>query len=262
MTRYLKMLWYFLKVSVQDDATYRVDFAAHVVMLFFQLAAELVALYAIFSVTTSLAGWSTYEILALLGVYRIMIGLITLFIAPNMRALMQSIRDGTFDFLLLMPIDAQFFASFRRIVMWRMVDIVLGIGIATFSVWKLQAHVSALSILQFAVLLSSGAVIIYSFWLVLATSAFWFTKLSNIEMVFWNVFEAGRYPVDIYRPRVRWGLTYVIPLAFLTTFPAGSLVGKTGPMNVGGAIVAAILSLVVSTMFWRFGLRRYSGASA
>ena len=74
--------------------------------------------------------------------------------------------------------------------------------------------------------------------------------------------EAGRYPVDIYRPGVRWALTYIIPLAFLTTFPAATLLGKLQPLNVMFAVFAAAASLVGSSLFFRFGLRHYSGASA
>jgi len=116
--------------------------------------------------------------------------------------------------------------------------------------------------LLFVAMLTAGIMIIYSFWLMLATMAFWFTRINNIEMVFWNVFEAGRYPVDIYRPWVRWGLTYVIPLAFLTTFPAGALVGKTGSSGIVAALALGTLSWVIASAFWRFGLSRYSGASA
>ena len=81
-------------------------------------------------------------------------------------------------------------------------------------------------------------------------------------MVFWNIFEAGRYPVDIYRRPIRLGLTYIIPLAFITTFPAAALVGKSSPTNVAAALVVAALSLVGTSAFWRYGLRHYTGASA
>ena len=52
------------------------------------------------------------------------------------------------------------------------------------------------------------------------------------------------------------------PLAFLTTFPAGSLVGKTDASSAVAAALLAIAALVGSSLFWRYGLRNYSGASA
>ncbi len=262
MVRHLHLIWIFVRVCVQDSAAYRFDFAVHILTAMVQLSGELVAVWIVFSNTQSLGGWNADQILVLVGVFRIMIGVITLFIAPNMRALMEDIREGTLDFILLKPVNNQFYASIRRIVIWRLADIALGSALATYACLRLSVTLSFDRILFFVVMLSAGVSIIYSFWLVLGTCAFWFTRINNIEMVFWNVFEAGRYPVHIYRPSIRWGLTYIVPLAFLTTFPAGSLIGKTEPGSMVVAVVLAIASLIASALFWRFGLRCYSGASA
>jgi len=262
MWRYLKLIGLFARVSIQDDAAYRVDFLVHILLSVVQIAGELMGLWIIFSNTRTLAGWTTYDVLALLGVFRIMAGVIALIIAPNMRMIMSDIREGTLDYVLLKPIHGLFYASVRRVVVWRVTDILLGIGLASYACAKLSTRLSPGTILLFVGLLMAGALILYSLWLVLATCAFWFTRLSNIEMVFWNVFEAGRYPVDIYRPSVRFALTYLVPLAFLTTIPAGVLLGKAEPAGVFTALVFSIVTLAGATMFFRRGIRHYSGASA
>lgn len=262
MLRHLRLIGLFARVSVQNDAAYRADFIAQVIVTLLNFAAELVGLWTIFSNTRSIGGWNVYEVLALLGVFRAMGGVIGLAIAPNMRLVMEDIRDGKLDFVVLKPINAQFYASFRRIVVWRTTEIVLGMVLVGVACAKLSASLTPAKVSLFLVMLAAGVVIIYSFWLILATMAFWFTRINNIEMVFWNVFEAGRYPVDIYRPIIRRGLTYIIPLAFLTTFPAATLVGKTQLTGVALALVMAAGSLAIASAFWRYGLRHYSGASA
>ena len=262
MLRHLKLIWLFARVSVQEDAAYRIDFITHVLVTLLHFGAELIGLWTIFSNTPSLREWGPFEMLALLGVFRIMTGIIALMIAPNMRLIMEEIRDGKLDYILVKPISSQFYVSFRRMVVWRLADLVLGVLLITVAMVKLAASFSPIVMLGFVVLLSAGVTIIYSFWLVLATLAFWLTRITNMEMVFWNIFEAGRYPVDIYRPWVRWGLTFIVPLAFLTTFPAGSLVGKTPLSGVVFAVVAACVSLAGASLFWRFGASRYTGASA
>ncbi len=260
--RYLRLIGLFAKVSVQNDAAYRADFAAHVAVTLLNFAAELVGLWTIFSNTGSLGGWNAWHMLALLGVFRGMYGIIGLFISPNMRRIMDDVRQGTLDFVLIKPVNAQFYASFRGLVVWRLADILLGAVLVAAACARLSAEVTVAGLALFVAMLACGVTIIYSFWLVLATGAFWLTRVTNMEMVFWNVFEAGRYPVEIYPPAVRWMLTYVVPLAFLTTFPAGSLIGKVEPFNVAAAAGFAALALAGASWFWRFGLRRYSGASA
>lgn len=262
MQRYLRLAWVFLRFSLQNDAAYRADFLGQVITAFVMLGAELVGLWTIYSNTDSIADWNVWQLLTLLGVFRIMTGAISMFIAPNMRNLMESVREGTLDYVILKPANTQFLASLRRIVVWRITDVLLGIAVACYAGYRLGMDFSLGRLLLFAVLLGAGVVTIYSLWLILATLSFWFTRVSNIEMVFWNIFEAGRYPVDIYRPWIRWALTYVIPLAFLTTVPAGTLVGKTTGWTLLSAVALAAGSFVVGSAFWRLGLRRYSGASA
>lgn len=262
MLRYLKLVGLFARVSVQDNAAYRVDFVVHLVLAVLQLGGELLGIWIIFSNTPSLGGWGPFEMLALLGVFRVMAGVIAMVIAPNMRAMMEEIRDGKLDFAILRPVNTQFLLSARRFVLWNAADIAIGLMMIAFAAGRLAGRIDPGRVGLFVVMLSAGVVIIYSFWLALGTLAFWFTRITNIEMVFWNVFEAGRYPVQIYHPWVRWGLTYLVPLAFLTTFPAGALMGKLSAVNVAAAVVAAIASLLAASAFWRYGLRHYSGASA
>lgn len=262
MLRYLRLIGLFARISVQDDAAYRVDFLAHVLVTILHFAGELLGLWTIYSNTDAIGDWGVWHLLALLGVFRIMTGVIAMVIAPNMRLIMEEIRDGKLDYVVIKPIHSQFYVSFRRMVIWRAADIVLGIGLIAFAIARLHATLSIASALLFIVMLASGVVIIYSFWLMLATLAFWLTRVNNMEMVFWNVFEAGRYPVHIYDPRVRWALTFIVPLAFLTTFPAEALVGRAEPHGVLLAVMMATLSLIGASLFWRFGLSRYAGASA
>ena len=45
--------------------------------------------------------------------------------------------------------------------------------------------------LGFLGMLATGAVIVYSFWMILATFTFWFVKVENILVIFQSMFQAG-----------------------------------------------------------------------
>lgn len=262
MRRYLRLMGLFIRLSIQNDAAYRLDFLLRIVVSVMHLTAELMAIWVIFSNTKSLNGWDVWQTLTLLGVYRVMVGTIGLVIAPNMRATMDDIRQGGFDYVLLRPLNSQFHASMRKIVLWRMIDILLGLALAIVATWKVLGRLPIATVAAFILMLGLGVIIVYSIWLIVATSAFWFTRVANIEMIFWNVFEVGRYPVSIYPPWLRWLLTFVLPMAFVTTFPAEAMFGRLSwtPLLLG--MVFAPLMLAAATLFWRTGVRRYSGASA
>lgn len=266
MIRALKLTWLYARVSVQNIAAYRFDMLVRITVSILHLAGELLTVWTIFSNTTALAGWHWQHMLVLVGVYRMVAGGIRLSIVPNMRMVLEDIREGTLDFVLMRPVNSQLLVSIREFVFWRAADVVLGAAVAVYGCVKLLGYMPLVSTLVFVLMLAAGYVIVYSFWLMLATLGFWFVRIQNIEMIFWNVFEAGRFPIVIYRPGVQWTLTYLIPLAFITTFPAGTLLNDPAtsvpPTAPIWAMVMAAGMLLLSGWFWRRGLRHYSGASA
>jgi ABC-2 type transport system permease protein len=259
---HLRLFWLFAKTSVQNDTEYRADFFAQVLVTLLGIATQLAAVWVIFRHTPQLAGWSLPQVLALLGVYNFMYGFIGALIAPNMRQVLEDVRQGTLDFALLKPINSQFLVSVRQFVVWRITDIVLGLALAIYAAMRLAQELSLREALVFPLVLVCGAVIIYSFWLILATTSFWFTRIENIEMIFWNIFEAGRYPIDVYPLYIRRFLTFGVPLAFITTVPARALGGALEASTVVLSMLLAAAMAVVSAWFWRFGLRRYGSASS
>ena len=75
----------------------------------------------------------------------------------------------------------------------------------------------------------------YSFWMILATSAFWLVRVENILMIFQSMYEAGRWPVSIYPAWLRFALTFIVPVAFAVTVPAQALTGRLSWLTLAGA---------------------------
>jgi ABC-2 type transport system permease protein len=201
-------------------------------------------------------------VLALVGVYFLAGGVIGLIIQPGMEQFIESVRDGTLDFTLTKPEDAQLLVSIQRVEIWQLIDIVLGLGVLATALVRLGERVGGWETAAFAVMLVAGTVIIYSFWLILATLSFWFVRVENILEIFRSMYEAGRWPVSLYPGWLRFGLTFIVPVAFATTVPAEALTGRLTWETLLGAVVLAVLLFTVSRVVWRVGLRHYSGTSA
>jgi ABC-2 type transport system permease protein len=260
--RYFRLFGVFIRTSIQTDMEYRTDFFARIVASLLGMVTTLGGLTVVFQYTSQIRGWSLPQVVVLLAVYYLLNGLIEMFIAPNMRQIMEQVRQGTLDFVLLKPVSAQFLATFRQVNIWRSVNVLLGIGLAVYSIRKLALHVGPVQAAAFALTLGAGLLVVYSFWLLLVTLTFWVTRIDNLEQVMWQAFEAGRYPIDIYPAWLRGGLTYVIPVAFIITVPAEALSGRGDPLNVPVALLVGLIMLTISALFWRFGLKHYTGASA
>ncbi len=90
----LKLLSSFLKVNIQMSLAYRADTIVNILLNLMWLGWELLSLNIIFSNTTTIGGWGFGELIALLGVLRLVYTLMNALIWPNTEKFNQSSRDG------------------------------------------------------------------------------------------------------------------------------------------------------------------------
>ena len=146
---------------------------------------------------------------------------------------------------------------------WQAVDVVSGGVIVIASApCALAPGVGVGQVLAFLALLLLGALLIYCFWLILATGAFWVVNMWFLAELFEGMYQTGRWPIGIYPGWLRYSMTFLVPIAFAVTVPAQAM---TCRLHWGTVVVALCFAVVLAAFtrwFWRFGLRRYSGASA
>jgi ABC-2 type transport system permease protein len=258
----LRLLWTFFRIGVMGETQYRVNFAIQMFQSLLGLLTALAGLAVVFTYTDTLGGWGPNEVLAVVGVYILVGGMIDVVIQPSLEEFIESVREGTLDYTLTKPEEAQLLVSIQEVDIWEVLNIVLGLGVLGVALSRLGESVGLAEAAAFGVMLLAGGVIVYSFWLILASLSFWFLRVENILVIFQSVYEAGRWPVSIYPGWLRFGLTLIVPVAFAVTVPAEALTGRLEWGTALGAVGLAGLLLVVSRLVWRVGLRRYSGASA
>jgi len=258
----LKLLAAFFKVNVQMALAYRADTIVNILLNVMWLGWELLSLSIIFSNTTSLGGWGFGELIALLGVFRLVNTMMIALIWPNTEKFNQSIRDGSMDYTILLPANSMFLVTFSRITIWRIWDLVLAIVLIVVGINMSGDTTTSLHILTFILLTVSGAIVIYSLWIVLIALTFWFTKFDNNVTILQALLDSGRYPVTVYPVWLRIIVTFIIPIAVATTIPLQALRGDLNIQRVLLFIAIGIASFLVASRVWRSGLKRYSGASS
>ena len=258
----LKLLSAFLKVNIQMALAYRADTVVNILLNLMWLGWELLSLNIIFSNTTTLGGWGLGELIALLGVFRLVNTLMIALIWPNTEKFNQSIRDGSMDYTILQPVNSMFLVTFSRITVWRIWDLVLAIILIVVGINMAGDITTPLNILTFILLAITGTLIIYSLWIVLIALTFWFTKFDNNVTILQALLDAGRYPSTVYPVWLRVIVTFVIPIAVATTIPLQALRGELEPGRILLFIGVSIISFWVATKVWKLGLKQYSGASS
>jgi ABC-2 type transport system permease protein len=260
--RPFQLAWLFFRVGALNELQYRVNFVMQVFQSALALGTGLVVLALVFSHTAELRGWTQPELLAVLGVHILMGGVIRAGIQPNMDRLMEEVRDGKLDYALTKPEDAQLLISLREVRIWQGVEVVTGAVVLGYALTRLEAQTGPVDALAFGAMLLTGAAMIYSFWLVLATGAFWLVRMDMAVELFQGVYQTGRWPVGVYPPLLRVSLTFLVPIAFAITVPAEAATGRLEWQTVVVAALFGTALFAFARWFFRRGLRRYSGASA
>jgi ABC-2 type transport system permease protein len=262
LLRPVRLFGLFFRVGALNELQYRANFAIQVFQSLIALGTGLAVIGLVFSQTTQLNDWTQPELLAVMGVHILMGGVIRTVIQPNMERLMADVREGTLDFVLTKPEDSQVLVSVREVRIWQAIDILIGLGVLGFGVAQLQTSIGPVQGAAFVGALLLGAVMIYCFWLIVTTGAFWIVRMDEIHELFDGLYQSGRWPVTIYPGWLRVSLTYLVPIAFAVTVPAEAITSRLTVDTIATAAVFAVVLLVFTRWWWRFGLRRYSGASA
>src|SRR5437899_7832288 len=256
--RVLAALW---RLNLAEELQYRANFVASVLGTVFWIGTALLTLALLFSHATRLGGWDYWEVVVLLGVFNALTGVIEAVLRPGIGRLAGEVRNGGLDLVLAKPVDAQAFVSFRRLDIWRLSDVVLGLTLAGYALHRLGHAPTLAQLAAFGLALTAAAVVVYALWVALMSLAFLFVSVDDLSVLVDAVHEGARYPVSAYPAALRFLFVYLIPIAWTTTIPASALTARLRPEIGLAAAVVAALAFGLARALWRAALRRYAGAS-
>jgi ABC-2 type transport system permease protein len=87
-------------------------------------------------------------------------------------------------------------------------------------------------------------------------------KVDNLSYLFISIFDAGRWPIDVFKGALRLIFTVFFPLALMTTYPAQALLGK---LTLAHALLAGTGGLAfasIARFVWKRALHAYTSASS
>lgn len=241
---------------------FRFNLCLWTVMGFAWFGLSIAIVEVIFGQVSAIAGWTKNEILLLVFTQSLFLDISGTFIFKNLSNFSSLIRHGTFDFVLLKPINARFWVStrffefdhyLRMIALILLINQRLGIvGVApTVTNW-----------LAFVVLFLLGVTIFYNMFFMIITSSFWFIRLFNLRDLFDEITDVGSKPVYIFKGGLRFFFTFILPVAYIATFPVQALLGKISFVQILIGIFLAVVTSILSEWFWHFALKHYSSASS
>jgi len=260
--RYLKLFATFIKSSILVELEYRANFITQTLLSQFWTGITLLSVLVFYAHTDNIGGWGLNEALVIVGLFVLMNGFIATVLQPNAQKVVEMIRTGTLDFVLTKPMNSQFLSTLRYIKIFNIVDVLAGIIIVGIAWARMGFTPTLLSVAPFMIMFAMALLIMYSLWAAMATLSFWFVKVHNLSNAFSAMWDTGRFPITTFEGGLRIALTFVLPIAFITTFPAQALLGTLDLNTMLLAVLMGLGTFAFSVWFWRYAVRSYSSASS
>ncbi|WP_420631845.1 ABC transporter permease [Candidatus Leptofilum sp.] len=253
-----------LSVQIRSQMQYRASF------FFDALASSLIVLTEFGSVALvlqrfeNIQGWTLPEVAFLYGLVELSFGLMDmLFSGFDPPHFAQKVRQGSFDQLLLRPINITAQVLGSDLQLRRLGRITFGIGIFVLAMALNDIAWTLAKIAYLPVVIASLVAFFGGLFVIGGTISFW--TVESVEVM--NMLTYGgsftiSYPMTIYPNWLRRFFTYIVPAIFLNFYPALYFLGRPDPFNFPAfAPFAAPLvgfgTLWLALRFWHFGIRHY-----
>jgi len=211
----------------------------------------------IYRAGASFPGWDFYEVLLMQSVFTMSNGLACIMFSGVLWTTMQHIREGSFEIVLLRPVNPLLFLIVTNFDAGSAGLIIGGAVLFGFSVSQ-TGIVSIAVIPQFLLLFAAGFAVMAGMQMIMAATSFKWVGNSRIPEIFDSIMTFGKYPVTIFPKAVQVIAAFVIPVAMIGFFPASALLGRLDPIALI-AVVPCVLFMLFGFWLYQYMVRLYEG---
>ena len=142
LRKYFKVYSNFLHTSLASELEYKTNILIDLITAIFSLIGSIFLLSIFFQNDGKIGDWEFEQALIIQGIYTILNGITNTWFTPNLTEIGKHIREGTLDFVLLKPIDSQFFISLKKINPSGFLEILLGLCLLLYCIKINQINIT------------------------------------------------------------------------------------------------------------------------
>ncbi len=263
MMHYLRVWLASARYSITRTLMFRGDFFVWSLVELFWMTVNILTISVIYRHTESIAGWSKYEMILLVGTSMLIQRLLMGFFWSSIFEMGRNVRTGNFDFLLAQPGNVLFMASTRKLDPDGLVNAVIAVAIVVYAARQLGLQPGFLDLALYAFMILCGLVIHYSVLVLSMSLAFFLRNSQGLEGGYFTLTEFSRMPRRAFTGTVsRWLFVYLLPVVVVSNAPASTILHG---FDLGWALWLGAWTLVcfsVTVLVFNAGLRRYASASS
>ncbi|HNC24094.1 MAG TPA: ABC-2 family transporter protein [Opitutaceae bacterium] len=262
MPRFLQIWLASARYSIVRTMMFRMDFFVWSLVELFWMSVNLLMIAVIYGHTSSIAGWSKYEMLLLVGTALLVQRFLMGFFWSSIFEMGRNIRSGYFDFFLAQPGNILFMATTRKLDPDGLINSLVAMGVVAYAAHQLGLHPTALDLTLYAVMILCGLVIHYSILVISVSLAFWMTSAQGVEGIYFTLAEFSRLPREAFKGLASLAFVWLLPVVVVSNAPARTILYGFQPQWVLAIAGAAVLWFAAAVIIFHLGLRRYASASS
>ena len=263
VSRYLKLWLAFFRNTLSRDMEFKFDFILELFIDAIYYGSLFFYFHVILGIHSTFGDFGKEEIIIFLILLYLVDSTYGFFLGGNTFSINEKVKSGDLDFILIRPINPQFFLSFRYVN----TPMLVSISILSILLFKLvlEYHDGNIEILKYLLCMFSmvmGIIIFYSFEFIIACFVFWFRNFSYAGWLSGELIKYSRKPDSIYKTYFRKILLSLFPMAMIVSVPARLLLFETNYTLLLIQIIVAGIFLSLSIFTWNKGLKVYESASS
>ena len=240
---------------------YRLNFFIGLFSFLFVQGAAIAFVSTVFQNISTLHGWNLYDILFIYAIACLGRFIHQTFFDQLWVLGLYYVRTGNFDRLLVRPLNPLFhLISDKALNQDGLGQLVTGIAALLYTIPHLTIEWGFLNIFLLIIMVLSSGMIFASLNLLFATLSFWMMDSLPIMGATFQLSDFAKYPITIYPKMVSVLITWLIPYAFTSFYPADYLLHHTGIGYLTPFI--ACLLIMISYGFWKYGLTKYNSTGS
>lgn len=260
IARYFRIWWTLTLKSTQVAFSSRFGAALFILgkIIRFFLVLSLIILIA--SRTKVIAGYSLWQMILFYATFNL-VDTLTQFLLREVYRFRYYVVSGDFDYFLTKPFSPLLKSLFGGCDVLDLPMIVFSVVLLVIAITHL-GPISLFGVLSYLILVLSSLTIALAFHIIVLSMGILTTEVDNTIMLYRDLTQIGRFPVDIYRAPISWIITFILPIGIMMTYPAKALMGILSFYGMIISIAVSSIFLIFSLKFWQFSIKRYSSASS
>ena len=263
MLHYAKIWAASARYSITRTLMFRGDFFVWSLVELFWMAVNILTITVIYEHTQSIAGWTKYQMVLLVGTSMLIQRFLMGFFWSSIFEMGRNIRSGNFDFYLAQPGNVMFMATTRKLDPDSLLNSLVAVAVVIYAAHQLGLEPSAGQIALYALMVLCGVVIHYSILVLSISLAFWLTSAQGIEGIYFTLTEFSRLPRAAFTGIATQMLfVWLLPVVMVTNVPASLLVQGFDLTLSAWLFGSALVWFAAAVFVFNRGLRRYTSASS